>query len=340
MQIKEINIVFASNKYYLPHMATCIASIFINAASTSLIKIHILHSTIDVKEQNKILSLLSLSKNKLSTIEFMDLTNIKIDYEIGGYYSVETMYRLYIVKLFPILDRLIYLDCDTIVLTDLRKLLDEDMSNLYIAGTKDQILIHYAKENKIIKGQGGGIFDYYNSVLNFSHEDITKYIQAAVLVFNLKKIRQDHKENVMLEIQEKFPNLWWLDQDIINYAFKNQIKHLSGRWNFGGWLYEKAIRGEGKEQLLLTPKENAEFKDAMENPYIIHYAGHFKPNKHSRAFIRLYYKEYWIYRQYTPYRYHNLILKSVFLLNFFRKQRKSFKQYILNLFKKKLIKSA
>ncbi|MFL1780565.1 Glycosyltransferase family 8 domain protein [Candidatus Hepatincolaceae symbiont of Richtersius coronifer] len=332
MVTNELNIVFASNKFYLPHMATCIASIFINAAPTSIIKIHILHSSITLEEQNEILSLLKLSKNNLSIIEFLDLTYIAVPYEVGKYFSIEAMYRLYVVDLFPDLNKLIYLDCDTIVLTDLNKLLEEDLTHFYLAGVKDFIMMNYSREvGTLIKGHQINLFEHYNATLNFSHADFAKYVQSAVIVFNLKKIRQDNKATLMLEIQEKFPRLLLADQDIINYSFKGQIKHLSARWNFGGWSIEEAIKDQDEKKLLLTSKEHKEFKDAMKNPYIIHYVGSHKPSRHSKTFNKLYYKLYWVYRQQTPYKIKNGYLKTIFFLNFFRGYKKRLKKWIINL---------
>ncbi|MFL1780563.1 Glycosyltransferase family A domain containing protein [Candidatus Hepatincolaceae symbiont of Richtersius coronifer] len=40
-------------------------------------------------------------------------------------------------RLFTYLDKIIYLDCDIIVLTDLNKLLHEEMQNFYVEGVRD-----------------------------------------------------------------------------------------------------------------------------------------------------------------------------------------------------------
>jgi lipopolysaccharide biosynthesis glycosyltransferase len=60
--------------------------------------------------------------------------------------------------------------------------------------------------------------------------DRFNYINSGVVLFNLKKIREDNKEQEL----DKFVNenkLYYPDQDAINAIFKNHILFLDNKYN-------------------------------------------------------------------------------------------------------------
>lgn len=108
-------------------------------------------------------------------------------------------------ELFPELDRVLVLDCDTIVEHELKELWQINLDNYY-----------YAMVMQNNDGRGGKFHkgDYYN---------------AGVLLCNLKKLR-DGKE---AEIRESLNTKEWEfpEQDCIVKLCEGQIYSLPGRWN-------------------------------------------------------------------------------------------------------------
>ena len=57
----------------------------------------------------------------------------KVSSDVGVYYSVETNYRLFLFsELFSAYDRMIYLDCDTVVTGDISRLFDMPLKGSFV----------------------------------------------------------------------------------------------------------------------------------------------------------------------------------------------------------------
>ena len=109
-------------------------------------------------------------------------------------------------EIFPELDRVVFLDCDTIVLHDLSDLFTMDMYDNYYAMVRQN---NDGRHGKFTKGE------YYNT---------------GVLVCNLSLLR-DGKE---AEIRKSLNTESWRypEQDCINKLCKGRIMSLGGRWNY------------------------------------------------------------------------------------------------------------
>jgi len=117
-------------------------------------------------------------------------------------------YRLKAASVLHDIDRCIYIDGDTLIIGDLTELYDINLANSYL----------------------GGVVDAWNDRL-----DIPDYINSGVALMNLKKIRDDGKEETLLEHVHKNTRhrQWGLpDQDIWNLVFCGHIKMLSIKYNF------------------------------------------------------------------------------------------------------------
>lgn len=108
---------------------------------------------------------------------------------IHGWYSVMTTLRAGLTKLFPDIDRILWLDPDTIVCDDISDLWNVDLDNKYFAGVEE--------------------------VRNHNHT-LKPYLNAGVMLMNLAKFRADHMDDkVINEINTvKYEHL---EQDVLNY---------------------------------------------------------------------------------------------------------------------------
>ena len=133
--------------------------------------------------------------------------------------------RLFLPKLLKA-DMILWLDVDTIVLSDLTPLFQEDMTNKCIAAVIEPHLKNQEKEL------------------------IRPYINTGVLLMNLKLIRELKLDDQMLNIinTQKF---WLPDQDVFNIVCKFRIKYLDPKWNFSpstvrGFPLLKYLNGQPK----------------------------------------------------------------------------------------------
>ena len=204
-----INICISSDDNYSQYAGVVIASILANAKDSDNLYFYILDGKIRKENKDKILTLKSIKDCEIS---FVDIDEKKFelykDIATHDYVSIATYYRLKLGELLPDIDKIIYLDCDTIVNTSLSDLFNTNIDDSYAAGVLDARVKHKKKW------------------LN------TNYINAGVLLLNLKKIREDKIEEKYLEYTKNNPDIIQTgDQDIINFVLNNKIKILPDEWN-------------------------------------------------------------------------------------------------------------
>lgn len=108
-------------------------------------------------------------------------------------------------------DKVLYLDTDAIVRGDISHLWDYDISNYYVAGVKDYGVME------------GGYLDSLN--LN------GRYVNSGVVLFNLKKIREENIINKWFDIINT-KELLYPDQDALNIVCTSQELYLPSMYNF------------------------------------------------------------------------------------------------------------
>ncbi len=122
-------------------------------------------------------------------------------------------YRLNLADILKDLERVIYMDSDIVVTGDLSKLFDMKLRNdNYIAGVND---MDFEKLSENISTNG--------------------YINSGVILFDLKKIREDNLDVLQkcreILFEKKVQLSPCIDQDLINIVFNNHIEFLEERWN-------------------------------------------------------------------------------------------------------------
>lgn len=194
----------------------------------------------DFLSHNNIISLIynSLKPNSNVSIKLVNVEDrvdlSKIEQKIPARYALNSMYRLFLPDLLPY-DRIIYLDGDAIVLESLKYLNDLDLGDKLIAGARDYALndIEKLKQWSICHFEDfsdlRSHYNYHRYYLKFSDSEIEDYVDAGVLVFNLKQMRQiNWSHRVMQFVSTPF---LYLDQDMLNILVKNSKIMLDEDWN-------------------------------------------------------------------------------------------------------------
>lgn len=225
------------------------------------------------------------SRCKVNIIEIND--NIFRDVTISRY-PLPTYYRLLLAELLPFLNRIIYLDGDTIVLTDLTDLIKLNMENNIIMGFID---------------------DGYNYT-NFYGIKTSKYITAGVILINLESMK---KENITYQffefIKKNKKCLIQEDQTVINIVLHKRIGILPpkyGIWSFSkinDLLFHNHFQNYFKD---LKCYNDEELINAWNNPSIIHYVVN-KPYLFDNYQLNTTYINHWIYYAKKTGEFENII---------------------------------
>lgn len=167
-------------------------------------------------------------------------------------FPISTYYRLILDKLVPNKNKIIYLDGDTLVLTDLSRMININMKNNIIMGFV-------------------AFCNYYPMSYQLKNY---KYINAGVLLINLKSIRKENITQKFLNHINKNEFMVDYDQSLINLVINSRIGLLPpkyGIWTFKN-INELKIHNIYKiNNHTLNHYNFKEFTDAYNNPGIIHY---------------------------------------------------------------------
>ena len=219
-------------------------SILINCKKNeTFIKFHLLCNP-DVKDASilKIKSLIyKYSSNTELTFYSMG-NNFK---EKKNFRSQATYYRL-LLPIFIDSDRIIYLDGDTLTLKDLTEMYYSNFYNNYVLG---------------FLGIASSGLDYLGIKAN-------NWINAGVLLLNLKQIREDNKCFDLLNITKNGVNLKNDDNTVINYAFYPKIGKLPIKYGIFNFYDKHDIERYSK---FLRQKINiSEYEETLKDPGLIH----------------------------------------------------------------------
>lgn len=239
----RIPVVFATDKNYIFYTCVAITSLAKYAASDTEYNIYIL---IDEGDMDNLL--LNKVDKRYSNIH---IQMIQIDKEIfknviinNRHITKATFYRLVLSQLLNV-DKCIYLDSDILVTDDLQDLFSVDMDEYYIAGCRDIWIDMISEEEREERRKRTGQIP-----------SLKEYINAGVMVMNLRKIEEDKLDHIFMRHLEQ--NYLFEDQDIINICCYGKIKHLPARWNiFTVFLGELTLlRQSGiSENVLIEYKE-------------------------------------------------------------------------------------
>lgn len=233
----RIPIVFATDENYIFYTCVAISSLARNAARETTYDISILTG-----EGFPDKSLLDEVGKKYPnvTIRFIKVAqeafrNVTIN---NAHVTKATFYRLLLCDLLDD-DRCIYLDSDIVVTEDLQPLYSVELDRYYIAGCRDIWIDMITEENRKERRIRTGI------------PSMDEYVNGGVLVMNLRKIREDGIDGMLVQHMDK--DYLYEDQDIMNVCCYGKILHLPAKWNiftmFLGKIEEMRAKGIGEDVL-------------------------------------------------------------------------------------------
>ena len=265
---ESVNIVFSSSEYFAPYCATTIRSLLDQISENKNYDIIILEQEIQSKTKIRLLSMVKGIRNV--SIRFFNVKQIFDDYvlSICEHFAVETYFRLILSDFLPEYNKIIYLDSDLIILDDIAKLYDIDISNYCVAGVVDTVLAGHINGFTPEKHR-----PYYLEKVKIKEKNLLNLINAGVLLINLSKIREQYTSNELLDYAQA-NNFNLCDQDVINSIFQDKILHLKNEWN----AYNDEEGTLRRWCATFAPKEMYfSYKIAIKNPKILHFCGTTKP---------------------------------------------------------------
>lgn len=257
----NVPIVLTSSQYYLPYLSVTLQSIIDTASEKNHYDILILHREIRDLARRRILAM-SEGRDNIS-IRFIEIEQSLsgLAYSFREGYSPESFFRVIMAFVFQHYEKVLYLDCDVVVMRDVAELFDTDLDGYLVAAAQDPNGI----SSTMLNWQGRK--SYVLETMGLDH--VEDYFQSGVMLFNLSEIRKTLTLEEVLKVACA-PYIVWGDQDVLNIICKNRVKYLDLCWNLI-INHKNIVLGQLRsidEQDLLQ-----RYMAARQAPAIIHYAG-------------------------------------------------------------------
>lgn len=266
-QKKVIDIVMTSDSHYILQTRVTICTAQMASSKSYIYFFHILCSKkLSMESREKLYGLQKIYENL--RIEFIEVDeSIFSSAIITSFYTVASYYRLVMTEVINA-DKCLFLDGDLIIQTDLSCLFETDIEDKYIAGVLDC-------------GIQSRIQDFEEHRKCIGLADMEHYINAGVLLWNLKKMREVglFKEFISY-IDKGYPSM---DNDVINKCCYGRIKYINIKYNvFVDFLdHLDVLKQKGYKE--------SELENLTIDNMILHFSGRFKP----WLYLRTNYAEIW-----------------------------------------------
>ena len=179
---------------------------------------------------------------------FGDLNSVELDNSINKIKIDKLDYPFFIHRALmfdKMNEKVIFLDSDTICLTDIKKLYNINLEDNLIGAVQHNWLVDHEKAFTVYKPT--------EALSKFIQKDKCKFFNAGVMLVDCKKWREINATNKIFNFFETYRGEWydWNDEVALNCLFgRNLCKFIDDRWNYNQRKFGR--------------------------PYIKHYYGHTK----------------------------------------------------------------
>lgn len=267
-ELPVVSVAASTDQMYVQHMAALIASTYKTASQSHFIDFMILDGGIKDGDRLRLLELTELHPH--CRLTFIDMSRQHLDLPTNSYFTRGTFYRLSLPELLPNRAKVLFLDTDVVVRKNIAQLYELELNDSFVAAVKDIIMKSFVGLGVPSISETGGIpaGRYLSDRVGLA--DPTQYFQAGVLLLNLDEMRKFSLSKKMTHAlrTERF---WFLDQDVLNKYMQGKVKYIDGRWN--------SVQMDDHHLAALNLEDQRTYKRSLEDPWIIHYAGVYKPWK-------------------------------------------------------------
>ncbi|MFI3300977.1 MAG: glycosyltransferase [Candidatus Gastranaerophilales bacterium] len=287
-----IPLVFGCSNDYVPYLYVGISSIIENMNPNINYELNIMSYLYTEQSKKELLKLCEGHGNiKMRIIDAEPLIEAHQNYLKRFWQTrpnvsnsqIAVCLTLFFEAFFDGYSKMLYLDSDLIVNNDVSELFGIELGKNTIGATLDYQVI-MATHNGLSVG-GVNLKEYYVNELKL---DMSKYINAGVILFDLNKLKNIDYMKKALDYSSKneFP---LSDQTLYNLFFNNDIKILPIEWNYQAAFYDEGFQNSRKEMGLPMEK--------VDSPKAFHYVA--KKVVHDQKLEME--MKFWQYARKTPY---------------------------------------
>jgi lipopolysaccharide biosynthesis glycosyltransferase len=243
------HLAFATDATYLPWCATAIRSCLDQSWSEPP-AVHLLHDG-SVTDEAGGAALAAMVEASGSSLERHSIDPAAVEHlpSLDRFGRIVWL-RFLLPRLLPSVDRVLYLDADTLVLGSLEPLLEIDLAGLPLAAVSNVV-----EE------------DLWPHVRSLGVDDPRHFFNSGVLLMDLARMRAEGSVDALLRVAvERSDELRWPDQDALNIVFAGRWHQLHPRWNAQNSLWGWRPRAD-------HVFGRATVEEAISDPGVVHFEG-------------------------------------------------------------------
>ena len=209
-----LNFLYQFNEKYVPYAGVSITSLLENNKNADDITIYLLGEEISDDSKDRLLQQINIYGRKGVFIDASEVIEKMQTLGLNGYRdSYATNIKMFVAQYIPeTVDRLLYIDCDSIVAGSVEKLFTMSLDGKPIAMVLDSMCLRHKQ------------------TVGFTKRDL--YFNGGVVLFDMKTWRaQKCEEQIVEHIKKVRSHYMAPDQDILNIVLKDKIKVLSVKYN-------------------------------------------------------------------------------------------------------------
>lgn len=274
-----MNIAYSCNDYYIPQTGISMISLFENNRDVEQICVYLISKDVSEKNVSQLKSIAEQYHRDFREVKFDEIAyDLKLS-NTGRH--IATIYTKVFFPRIEGVDRMIYLDSDTIVVGSLKELWEDNLDGVYM-GVVETLPTKFYKELGLPKGDR--FFNDGMAVCNVA------YCREHNLIDKVLKVIDDYNGNPPT-----------LSEGALNKVCYGKVKYISLKYNLmAGLLFLCDIDSKYMSHVLHYSEE--ELYESCSHPVVIHYLTAFynrpwfSPCKHP------YKDEYLKYKAVSPWR--------------------------------------
>ncbi len=246
----KINILFCVDESFWQHVSVATAALLIHNPNNTFRIVIATAGEINEKLSGEIRAFVERMGN--GTVEVTQYKALEYrDLPTHSRLTFAAYLRMFMTEfLDPAIERLIYLDSDVLVVSDIGELWTRPLGDAYLGAALEP----YDRSQR--------------EPLGFGPND--PYFNSGVMLVNVAKWRSENALPRLIDFAranpEKLPSL---DQDVINSVFRGRIFNIGYEWNWQA-LFVRFLPSE-------LNMSNEEYARLKQSPRLIHYTSAYKP---------------------------------------------------------------
>lgn len=242
------NVAYASDQNYAKHVGISLISLLENNKNLENIHIYIIEDNISEELKEKLVSIVNRYKRELT---FLKCNKLCENLDVKVNFPKAAFSRLFLDKIDEI-DKILYLDSDTIINSSIKELYETNIDDYYVAGVQDNAAYYLLKKIGMNKND--------------------RYINSGVLLMNLKKWREDNVEEMIVDFIKKHNGkVNHHDQGIINGVCKKKILIINPKYNMMPEMIYLTVKQSNFLYNVHNYYSQKEIDSAVNEPVVIHY---------------------------------------------------------------------